>query len=148
MPDMMSHIFCQHWQILQSSATMIRSGTYGWCFRPLEVKVQSIQLLSNLSAILESSSTGHNTAHMCVCVCVCVPFMGDVHSWQGSSLATELVRDGEHEQMISDECPPTFSPLSILDNPTDKLLSHDSCAQRGFCPLNSIGSTVVIWSLG
>lgn len=49
MPDMMSHIFC---------------------FRPPEVKVQSIQLLSNLSASLESSSTGHSTAHMCACLCV------------------------------------------------------------------------------
>lgn len=76
MPDMMSHIFCQHWQIPQSSATMIRSGTYGWCFRPPEVKVQSIQLLSNLSASLESSSTGHNTAHMCVCLCV-----HSLHGW-------------------------------------------------------------------
>lgn len=31
--------------------------------------------------------------------------------------------------MISDECPLTFSPLSSLDNPTDKQLSHDSSAE-------------------
>lgn len=31
--------------------------------------------------------------------------------------------------MISDERPLTFSPLSILDNPLDKQLSHDSSAE-------------------